>query len=289
MASTVWKGQLNFGFVSMPVKFTAAAVKQSISFNQLHECKQAALGNQQSDAQAGAPAVQIQSNSALPEHSRCKQKMFCEAEGKELQRADIVKGYEHEPGKYVTLTDAEIKEIQPDTAESMDVLEFVDAGDVDPAFFESSYHLAPEVGGERAYALLYATMLKTRMVAVTKLAMHQREHVAILRPGARGIILQTLYYHDEVRAIQEFRTDCGLVKPAEVAMARELVKRMSATWQPEKYSDGYRAKLKQLVETKISGKPLEKAAQNPRKSPSNVIDIQEALKRSMKQARQKKA
>jgi DNA end-binding protein Ku len=118
--------------------------------------------------------------------------------------------------------------------------------------------------------------------------MHQREHVAILRPGERGIILQTLYYHDEVRMIQEFRTDCGLVKPAEVTMARELVKQMTVPWMPHKYSDGYRGKLKQLVESKISGKPLENAAKNARKSPSNVIDITDALKRSMKQARQKK-
>jgi DNA end-binding protein Ku len=289
MASTVWKGQLNFGFVSMPVKFTSAAVKQSISFNQVHECKQSAKSKQ-----IGEPGHREIGKSGQQEDrgpmqwARCKQKMYCEAEGKDLARADIVKGYEYEDGKYVTLTEAEIKAVQPDTAESMDVLEFVHAGEVDPAFFEGSYHLAPEVGGERAYALLYAAMLKTRMVAVTKLAMHQREHVAILRPGARGIVLQTLYYHDEVRMIQEFRTDCGLVKPAEVAMARELVKRMTADWKPEKYSDGYRAKLKELVDSKISGKALESAAKNGRKAaPSNVVDITEALKRSMKQARKK--
>lgn len=290
MASTVWKGQLNFGFVSMPVKFTAAAVKESISFNQLHEC---AASAQKSGAQAG-PAVQ------LPKHSRCKQKMYCEAEGKDLDRGEIVKGYEYEKDKYVTLTDEEIKAIQPETAESIDVLEFVHAGDVDPAFFESAYHLAPEVGGERAYALLYETMRKTRMVAVTKIALHQREHVAILRAGKRGIMLQTLYYHDEVRAIQEFRTDCGLVKPAEIAMARQLVKKMTAAWQPQKYLDGYRAKLQQLVEAKAE-KPLQHrgtegaeastgdAVKSGRKSPANVIDITEALKLSMKRAKKKRA
>jgi DNA end-binding protein Ku len=290
MASTVWKGQLNFGFVSMPVKFTSAAVKQSISFNQLHKCKQAAKQiGESGNRDTGKPGQQdgkAEDQGPVP-WSRCKQKLYCEAEGKDLDRADIVKGYEYEDGKYVTLTEAEIKAVQPDTAESMDVLEFVDAGDVDPAFFESSYHLAPEVGGERAYALLYAAMLKTRMVAVTKLAMHQREHVAILRPGGRGIILQTLYYHDEVRLIQEFRTDCDLVKPNELAMARELVKQMAKPWRPEKYSDGYREKLKELVDSKISGKALENAAKNPRQSAANVVDITEALKRSMKQARRK--
>lgn len=257
MASTVWKGQLNFGFVSMPVKFTSGAVKESISFNQLHK----------------------------GDNSRLKQIMHCAAENKPVDRSEIVKGYEYEKDKYVTLTTEEIEAIAPETAESMDVLEFVNAADVDPVFFESAYHLAPEVGGERAYALLYQTMRKTRMVAVTKIAMHQREHVAILRPGARGIILQTLFYHDEVRAIQEFRTDCDLVKGTEVAMASQLAREMAADWQPEKYSDTYRAKLKQLVEAKVSGKPLESAAKNGRKSPSNVVDISEALKLSMKQAR----
>jgi DNA end-binding protein Ku len=280
MASTVWKGQLNFGFVSMPVKFTTAAKAEAVHFNQLHECRK-------SKPLHGAPLHGASAKPAapLPEHSRCKQKMVCEAEGRDLERNDIVKGYEYEKDKYVVLTAGEISAIEPATSDSMDVMEFVKAGEVDPVFFESAYHLAPEVGGERAYALLYATMRATRMAAVTKIAMHGREHVAILRPGQRGIILQTLYYHDEVRMIQEFRTDCDLAQGNEIAMAAQLVKQMAAPWMPHKYSDGYRAKLKQLVEAKISGKPMAKEPKNGRKSTAAVIDISQALKLSMKRAR----
>lgn len=279
MASTVWTGQLTFGFVSLPVKFTSAARAQSVSFNQLHPCKQA------------AKAAGLKEAEPLPEHSRVGQSLTCKHEQRDVGRSELVKGYEYEKDKYVIVSDEEIRELAPATAETMEILEFVHEGEVDPIYFENSYHLAPDKGGERAYALLFAAMNKTGMVAVTKIAMHQREHVAVLRPGAtasggRGIVLQTLYYHDEVRAANEFKADLELVKPADLAMACDLAEGMAATWQPEKFRDSYRDKLAELVQAKAAGKSLEKAAKKGRKS--QVVDIQEALRLSVAAAKKKK-
>ncbi|HWF03281.1 MAG TPA: Ku protein [Candidatus Angelobacter sp.] len=258
MASTVWKGQLNFGFISLPVKFTSAAKAESVSFNQLHKT----------------------------DHSRVKQVMFCAAEGKQIERSEIVKGYEYEKDKYIEITSEDLDKIAPDTAETMDLLEFVDAKEMDAVYFESSYYLVPEKGGEKAYSLLHMVMLKTGTLAVTKIAMHSREHVAVLRPGARGIVLQTLFYHDEVRATTEFRPDAELVSKADVEMAAKLVESLSAPWEPEKYKDGYREKLAELVQAKVTGKTLEKGKKNGRKS--EVVDIQTALKKSIEAAKAQK-
>jgi DNA end-binding protein Ku len=261
MASTVWKGQLSFGFVSMPVKFSSAARAESVSFNQLHR----------------------------HDHSRVKQVLFCQLEDKAIPRSEIVKGYEYEKDKYIVMGEDEMAQLAPETAEAMEVLEFVKAAEVDPVYFENGYHLAPEKGGERAYALLLAVLRKTGMVAITKIAMHQREHVAVLRPGATasgaGIVLQTLFYHDEVRAA-EFRSDIELVKPADLEIACGLAGSMAAAWQPEKYKDSYRDKLAELVQAKAAGKSLEKGAKKGRKS--QVIDIQEALRLSVEAAKKKK-
>lgn len=274
MASTVWTGQLTFGFVSLPVKFTSAARAQSVSFNQLHPCKQA------------AKAAGLKEAEPLPEHSRVGQSLTCKHEQRDVGRSELVKGYEYEKDKYVIVSDEEIRELAPETAETMEILEFVHEGEVDPIYFENSYHLAPDKGGERAYALLFAAMNKTGMVAVTKIAMHQREHVAVLRPGSRGIVLQTLYYHDEVRAANESKADLELIKPADLAMACDLAKGMAADWTPAKFRDSYRDKLAELVQAKAAGKSLEKAAKKGRKS--QVVDIQEALRLSVAAAKKKK-
>lgn len=255
MANTVWKGHLAFGLLSLPVKLYSAARSETVSFNHLHKA----------------------------DNSRVKQVLYCQLEDKPLQRSDIVKGYEYEKDKYVVLEDEEIKKVAPKTAKTMEVLEFVKSADVDPIFYETSYYLAPDEAGEKPYALLFEALLKTGYVGVAKIAMHHREHIVILRPGPHGILLHTMYYRDEIRQLEEFRTDRSLVKERELELAMTLVKSLEAPFEPEKYKDEYRENLKVMIKAKVEGKEIVEAARAVPKVP--VTDILEALKMSLAQAK----
>ena len=255
MASTVWKGYLTFGLLSLPVKLYSAARAETVSFNQLHKA----------------------------DNSRVKQVLYCQLEDKPITRADIVKGYEYEKDKYVVVDEEEIKKVAPKTAKTMEVLEFVQSSEVDPIFFESSYYLAPDEAGEKPYALLYEALRKTGCVGVAKIAMHNREHIVILRPGPQGILLHTMYYRDEIRQVEEFRTDRSLVKEKELELAMTLVKSLEAAFEPEKYTDDYRENLKAMIQAKVEGKEIVEPAPAVHKAP--VIDIMEALKMSLAQAK----
>src|SRR5438445_659789 len=248
MASTVWKGHLTFGLVSLPVKLYSAARSETVSFNQLHKS----------------------------DHSRVKQVLYCQAEDKPITRADIVKGYEYEKDKYVVIDDEDIKKVAPKTAKTMEVLEFVKSADVDPIYFESSYYMAPDDAGEKPYALLFEALRETGFNALAKIAMHNREHIVILRPTQRGILLHTMYYRDEIRMVDEFRTNTSLVKPAELQMAKTLINSLAAPFEPEKYSDEYRANLKAMIQAKVEGREVVEAPAATHLAP--VIDIMEALK-----------
>jgi DNA end-binding protein Ku len=255
MASTVWKGHLTFGMVSMPVKLYSAARSETVSFNQLHK----------------------------HDNSRVKQVIYCQAEDKPIQRSEIVKGYEYEKDKYVVIEDEDIKKVAPKTAKTMEILEFVKSADVDPIYFESSYYMAPDDAGEKPYALLFEGLTQTGYCALAKIAMHNREHVVFLRPSAKGIQMHTMYYKDEIRMVDEFRTDTSLVKPAELAMAKTLIETLAAEFEPEKYSDAYRANLKAMIQAKIEGKQTVEPPQEAHLAP--VIDIMEALKMSLENAK----
>jgi DNA end-binding protein Ku len=255
MASTVWKGHLTFGLVSMPVKLYSAARSETVSFNQLHK----------------------------HDNSRVKQVIYCQAEDKPIQRSEIVKGYEYEKDKYVVIEDEDIKKVAPKTAKTMEILEFVKSADVDPIYFESSYYMAPDDAGEKPYALLFEGLKQTGYCALAKIAMHNREHVVFLRPSAKGIQMHTMYYKDEIRMVDEFRTDTSLVKPAELAMAKTLIETLAAEFEPEKYSDAYRANLKAMIQAKIEGKQTVEPPEEAHLAP--VIDIMEALKMSLENAK----
>ncbi len=250
MASTVWKGHLTFGLVSFPVKLFTAARGDSISFNQLHKT----------------------------DNSRIKQVIYCQAEDKPVPRSDIVKGYEYEKDRYVVIDDEEIKKMAPPSAKVMEILEFVKATEVDPIYFESSFYMAPDDAGEKPYALLFGTLQRTGYVGVAKIAMHNREHIVIFRPGAHGLMMHTMYFAHEVRKVEEFRTDTSIVKDQEVKLAQMLVESLAAPFEPEKYKDTYRENLQAMIEAKIKGQEV---VTPPAPEPSKVIDIMEALKKSL--------
>jgi DNA end-binding protein Ku len=160
----------------------------------------------------------------------------------------------------------------------MEILEFVKAGEVDPIYLESSFYMAPDQAGEKPYALLYDTLKRTGYVGVAKIAMHNREHIAIFRPGASGLLMHTMYFAHEVRKVEEFRTDTSLVKEQEVKLAETLVASLAAPFEPQKYSDTYRDNLQKLIEAKINGQEV---VTPPSVEPAKVIDIMEALKKSL--------
>jgi DNA end-binding protein Ku len=250
MAASVWKGHLTFGLVSFPVRLFSAARSETISFNLLHK----------------------------DDHSRIRQVTYCQAEDKPIARTETVKGYEYEKDHYVVIEDEDIKRVAPKTAKVMEILEFVKADQVDPIYLESSYYVAPDEGGEKPYALLYEALRDSNFYGVAKVAMHNREHIIVLRPGAKGILSHTMYYQDEIRQVEEFRTDTSLVKEKELALAKMLISSLEADFEPQKYHDSYRDNLQKMIEDKIEGK---KVVSIPAEHIAPVIDIMEALKKSL--------
>jgi DNA end-binding protein Ku len=250
MASSVWRGHLTFGLVSFPIRLFSAARSETISFNLLHK----------------------------GDHSRIRQVIYCQAEDKPVPRNELVKGYEYEKDQYVEIDDDDIKKVAPKTAKVMEILEFVKASDVDPIYLESSYYVAPDEGGEKPYALLFQALRESKYYGVAKVAMHNREHIIILRPGEKGILSHTMYFADEIRHVEEFRTDTSLVKEKELEMAKMLISSLEADFDPQKFHDTYRENLQQMIEAKIEGR---KVVATPSAHVAPVIDIMEALKRSL--------
>lgn len=250
MAASVWKGHLTFGLVSFPIRLFSAARSESVSFNLLHK----------------------------EDHSRIRQVIYCQAEDKPVPRNELVKGYEYEKDQYVEIDDEDIKKVAPKTAKIMEILEFVKSAEVDPIYLESSYYVAPDEGGEKPYALLFQALKESKFYALAKVAMHNREHIIILRPGAKGILSHTMYYSDEIRHVEEFRTDTSLVKEKELEMAKMLISSLEAEFEPQKYHDTYRDNLQKMIEAKIEGK---KVVATPSAHVAPVIDIMEALKKSL--------
>ncbi|HLH10166.1 MAG TPA: Ku protein [Terriglobales bacterium] len=257
MASTVWKGHLTFGLVSLPVRLFSAARGESISFNQLH----------QSD------------------NSRVKQVLYCQAEDRPVPREELVKGFEYEKGKYVVVDEEEIKAVAPETSRTMQILEFVKMQEIDPVYLDASYYVAPDEGGETPYALMFEALRKSGYAAIAKVSMHNREHVVILRPGSKGIFLHTMYYSDEVRAVDEFRTDTSLIKDKELELATMLINSLAAPFEPTKYKDTYRENIKAMIEAKVRGKQVVQPAVVEHRAP--VINIMDALKQSLDQMKKK--
>jgi DNA end-binding protein Ku len=251
MAASVWKGHITFGLVSIPVRLSVAARSETIGFNQLHKS----------------------------DHSRVKQVLFCAAEEKQIERSEIVKGYEYEKGKYVVINDEDIKKMQPKTAKVMEILEFVKADELDPVYLESSYYAQPEEAGEKPYTLLFEAMRRSGVVGVAKATMHQREHIVIVRPGKYGLMLHTMYYQDEVRATDEFRTNADLVKDQELKMAQTFIEAMAGKFEPSKFNDTYRVSLKAMIDAKIAGQDVVAAPEAEEIAP--VVDIMEALRSSL--------
>ena len=254
MASTIWKGYVTFGLISIPVRLFAAARTERISFNQIHE----------------------------PCHSRIKQQIFCPVCDRTVERSELVKGYEAEKDTYIIVADEEIRKIAPQSQETMEIMEFVKLDEIDPLYFDTSYYVTPEDPGRRAYQLLLETMRRSGYAAVAKIAMHQREHTVIVRPREEGLTLHTIFYANEVRAIPEYGlTKNTEIKPQEIQLAEQLVQSLAAPFDPEKYEDTYQTQLMAMLEAKREGRTIHEVKS---KKMAPVIDLMAALQKSLNQA-----
>jgi DNA end-binding protein Ku len=258
MASSVWSGYLTFGLISMPVRLFSGARSSGISFNMLHR----------------------------DDLSRLKQQYVCLAEGKVVERSEIVKGYEFRKDEYVVIEPEEIKKIEPQTAKTMEILEFVKESEVDPVYFESSYYMLPEEAGRRPYALLTKALEESEYVAIAKLTMHNREYTVFLRATQGGMMLHTMYYEEEVRKVEGFGAPDVELKEAEVKVAHQLIEALAAEWDPEKYHDTFQDNLKKLIETKLEGGKITEVEKPKKLAP--VVDLMSALKQSLAEMEGKK-
>jgi len=251
MASSVWKGSISFGLVSIPVRLYTAARPHRTNLHEVH---------------------------ALC-HTRLRHPLFCPKCKRIVERSEVIRAFEGADGRLVLLEPDEIKKIEPRSSHAMEILSFVDSSQVDPVFFETSYFLTPENGGEKGYRLLFQSLERSNRLGIVKLAMHLREHTAFIRPYENGLALHTMYFPDEIRKAPGYGTASRIkLSSQEVALANQLVEALSGDFKPQQYHDEFQDRLRSLVEAKQKGRHPT-VVQPPRRAP--VIDIMTALKRSL--------
>lgn len=305
MSATIWKGHLTFGLVSVPVRLVRAARAKRINLRQLYRPRPqgerettldetaptAALIVERTPAADRATATEEQVEHRAPAGNAPDQvipvrRLYEPADGGEhsqpLRDADLVKGYEYSKGEYVVLGDQELRSIAPKTSTELEIVEFVRFNEIDPVYLEASYYVAPEESGEKAYALLFKAMQEAGYAAIGQLTMHRRDHVVILRTGRSGLIAHTMFYSDEVRTTDEFRTNTSLVAQKELDLAKTLINALATSFQPDKFKNEFRERLRQLIDSRATHRHVTQVATA---SAPKVIGIMDALRRSLEQTR----
>ena len=235
MARAIWSGAISFGLVMVPVKVYSAVSRKDVRFNQLH----------------GADG------------GRIKQRRVCEIDGAEVPFDEIVKGYEIEPGKYVTITPAELEGVAAERTRRIEIEEFVALDDIDPIHWESTYYLAPAETAAKPYALLLAALESTSRVGLGRVVLRSKEYLAAIRPSRDALMLSTMLFADEIvprSSVEEFANDAAEVNAKELAIASQLVESLSAEWDPGRYKDTYRERVIDLVKAKADGREIVETA-----------------------------
>jgi len=250
---SIGSGMISFGLVSIPIKLYTAAASGGVSFNLLH----AKCGN------------------------RIKQQTFCPVCNEVMDRTGLVKGYEFTKEQYVRFADEELKSLEGEASKIIDIAEFVPLPKVDPIYFEKTYYLGPDKGGEKAYRLLADAMAKTERVALAKFVMRGKESLVLIRPAQNGLMLHTMYFADEVRDFGEVdKGQSAKIKEGELELALRLINELSnEEFSPEQYQDEYRLRILDMVNLKVEGKEV--TAVGPQVQRAQVIDLMEALKESL--------
>ncbi|MGN6474670.1 MAG: Ku protein [Mycobacteriales bacterium] len=254
MPRALWSGVLTFGLVNVPVGLFSATSEKSIRFNQLNK----ATGN------------------------RVRYRKVDEATGEEVPAGEIVSGYDTGDDEYVVVEREELASVAPGRSELMEISDFVDLADIDPIFYRQTYYLAPRgKGADRAYALLRRAMLDTGKAGVATMVMRDREHLVVLRPSGNALVVESLYFADEIRDAEDVLgelPDDSAFADRELKIAEQLIESLSVDWKPENYTDSYRERVQELIESKREGRKVVAAKKAPR---TNVIDLMAALEESI--------
>ncbi|GMA48724.1 non-homologous end joining protein Ku [Alicyclobacillus contaminans] len=254
---TMWKGSISFGLVNVPVRMFAATESKDVKFRYLHkECK-----------------TPIQYTRTCP---RCN---------RPVEWDEIVRGFEYAPDQYVVFDPDELSAVQRKRSQTIDIVDFVELTEIDPVYYDKTYYLAPETAGVKAYRLLEQAMGQTHKIAIAKTVLRNRETLACIRTGPNSvIIMETLYWPDEVRGVEELpnlRAETQITAQ-ELTMAVTLIEQMSTSFQPEKYVDEHRAELEQLIERKVANDHVTQPPAAAARA-DNIVDLMQALQESLNQ------
>lgn len=252
--ATIWKGSLSFGLVNIPVEMRSAVRSDHISFRLLH----------------------------AEDLSPVKYERVSKATGETIPWSEIVKGYEYEKGKFVVLTEDDFKAAALATAKTLEICDFVRASEIDPRFFETPYFLLPTKGGEKAYALLREAMRNSDGVGIGKIIIRQKQHLAGIRVVGEALVLEIMRFAAELVDVESLNfPKADLVRPQELKMAEQLVENLAEPFDPEKYTDEYRANLMKLIRAKLKGKKIKVAEPAEDEGDTQVIDLMSRLQASL--------
>jgi DNA end-binding protein Ku len=258
---TIWNGSINFGLVNIPIGLAVAQQRKDIAFRTLHrEC--------------GTPI---------------KQKRWCPHHERDVEADELVKGWEFAKGQYVLVEDEDLESVALQRSQSVDIVKFVPLEDVDPIFFDRTYYLAP-AGAEaqrKPYVLLLRAMQEANVAAIGKFVLWGKENLSLIRPLGESLVLETLYFAEDIRAREEIDEAVGEtdVKEPELEMARQLVESLVGEFDPDEFENEYRRELRAMLEAKLAGEEI--ARPEPVKA-APVVDLMEALRQSVSQAREEK-
>jgi DNA end-binding protein Ku len=260
MARSMWRGAIQFGLVTIPVKLYLATESSSIGFNLLH----------------------------AKDNSRIQMKIYCPVDDEVIPRSETVRGYEWSKGKYVVVTEEDLESVPLKTVRAIEIEAFVDQDEAEEKgarFVKQAYYLEPDEIGRKAFYLLKSVLAESGKTAVCKIVLKDREQLAVLNPFATTLLLNTLHWPDEVRSLEELNLPEGEIeiKPAERKMAEQLIASMSGEFDPEAYHDEYREALMGVIEAKVAGVKPEPAAKT---EPTRIGDLMAALEASVAAARE---
>ena len=259
MPQSIWKGSISFGLVSIPVRLFSATEEKDISFRQVHR----------------------------DDGGRIRYKRVCSVDGEEVPYSDIAKGYELPDGEMVVLDDDDFANLPITSSRAVEVLSFVPADQIDAVQMGKPYYCDPTGADAKPYVLLRDSLEGAGKVAIVKVALRQRERLAMLRSREGVLVLQTLLWPDEVREPKfDFLDEDVTVRPQELQMAESYIAALSGDFEPEQYTDNYREALEEVIEAKVAGREVKAPVEAPRSG--QVVDLMEALRRSVAEAKSKR-
>ncbi|MFW5781165.1 MAG: Ku protein [Bacteroidota bacterium] len=250
MPKAIWKGGISFGLVYIPIKLYSGSSGHNLDLNMIRKGDQCPI----------------------------KYVRLCEKDGKEVPWKDIVKGYDIDD-YYVTLTDEDFKKASKGKSESIDIMEFVKTEEINPRYFEKPYLLEPEKGAGKTYNLLRKAIYESKMSGLAKFVLRNREHLALLMADEKVIYLTQMRFHDELRKPDDLNIPDVNPSKQELNMAMQLIKGMSASFEPEKYKDSYQETLKKIIDAKSQDKEIEPVEEEEKESV--VEDLMDQLKKSL--------